>query len=130
MANSQRTLILLDGSFAVCKLPSDAAVPPWATEGNFLSITRTPGELSVVCQRSVIPEGIPRGPAWRCLGLAGQIEFSAVGVLAALVVPLAKEGMSVFAISTFDTDYLLLEEEDLGKGMDALQRHGYDIQSQ
>jgi len=111
-------------------LPSDAAVPPWATGGSFISITRTPGELSIVCQRSVIPEGIPRGPAWRCLGLAGHIEFSEVGVLAALVVPLANEGMSVFAISTFDTDYLLLEEEDLERGMDVLRRHGYDIQNQ
>lgn len=110
-----RTLCLLPGTYAVCRLESGAVVPAWATTGDFFSLTRTADELSIVCDQSVVPDDVQCERDWRCFKLAGPIPFSTVGVLASLVEPLADAGISVFAISTFDTDYLLVKEMDLAK---------------
>jgi putative acetyltransferase len=123
----QRSLLLLDGTFGVCRLASDASIPTWATAGGFLSITRTTDELSVVCRQDAVPEGILCERGWRCWRVAGTIPFSVVGVLASLTAPLAEAGISVFAISTFDTDYLLVKEQDLMAALDALRRQGYTV---
>jgi hypothetical protein len=122
-----RTLTILPDTFAVCRLDAGAAVPPWATTGSFLSITRTAEELSVVCLQSVVPEGVRCERDWRCVQLAGPIPFSTVGVLASLVQPLAKAAISVFAISTFDTDYLLVKAADLARAIDAWRRCGHAV---
>jgi hypothetical protein len=96
--------------------------------GNFFSITRTADELSVVCPQAVVPEGVECERGWRCLRVAGTVPFSAVGVLAALSAPMADAGISVFALSTFDTDYLLVKAEDLERAVDTLRRRGHSIQ--
>jgi hypothetical protein len=127
MAFHQLTLLLLDGTFAVCKLGGDASLPPWATAGNFFSITRTADELSVVCCQDAVPDGIQCERGWRCLRVVGTIPFSVVGVLASLTAPLAKAGISVFALSTFDTDYLLVKENDLAVALAVLRRQGHTI---
>jgi hypothetical protein len=103
-------------------------MPPWATAGDLFSITRTADELSVVCRQEAVPEGIPCARGWRCLRVAGTIPFSVVGVLASLTAPLAEAGVSVFAISTFDTDYLLVKAADLEWAVDVLRRRGHTIQ--
>jgi hypothetical protein len=121
--------MVLDDTFAIGRLGSDAPIPSWATAGDLVSITRTADELSVVCRQDAVPEGIPCERGWRCLRLAGTIPFSVVGVLASLTAPLAKAGISVFALSTFDTDYLLLKEEDLERAIDVLRRQGHTVQS-
>jgi putative acetyltransferase len=123
------TLLVLDDTFAICRLGSDAPIPPWATAGNLFSITRTADELSVVCPQEAIPEGLKCERDWRCLRVAGTIAFSVVGVLASLTAPLAEAGISVFALSTFDTDYLLLKEKDLERAIDVLRRQGHTVQS-
>lgn len=122
-----QTLSLLPDTFAVCKLAPSALLPTWATAGDFFSVTRTDEELSVVCLQSVVPDGVQCEQGWRCLKLAGPIPFSMVGVLASLVQPLADAGICVFAISTFDTDYLLLKEKDLARAIEALRRKGHAI---
>jgi putative acetyltransferase len=127
MLTRQLTLIVVDGTFAVCKLEPTAPMPPWATAGDLFSITRTADELSVVCRQDPVPEGIPCERGWRCLRVAGTIPFSVVGVLAWLTAPLAEAGISVFAISTFDTDYLLVKAEDLERTVDVLRRRGHTI---
>jgi hypothetical protein len=127
MAHDPLTLLPLDDIFAVCKLVPTAHVPSWATAGPFVSITRTPDELSVVCRQDAVPEGIICERGWRCLRVAGTIPFSVVGVLASLTAPLAEAGISVFAISTFDTDYLLVKAEDMERPLDILQRQGHAI---
>jgi hypothetical protein len=119
------TLLLLEGTFAVCRQTADAPVPAWATAGAFFSITRTPDELSVVCAESAVPEGIRCERGWRCLRVAGVIDFWVVGVLAGLAVPLAEAGVSVFAVSTFDTDYLMVNEKDLAAALEALRGAGH-----
>jgi hypothetical protein len=125
----QLTLIVLDGTFAICKLPADVLIPAWTTAGDFYSITRTDEELSVVCRQEAVPEGVVCERDWRCLRVAGSIPFSAVGILASLTTPLANAGISVFAVSTFDTDYLLVKEKDFDAALDALKRCGHTIKS-
>ena len=112
----------------MCRLEPGAPIPAWATAGDFFSIIRTADELSVVCRQDAVPEGIPCEWGWRCLRVAGAIPFSVVGVLASLTAPLAEAGISVFAISTFDTDYLLVKAEDLERAVDALRGQGHTIQ--
>jgi putative acetyltransferase len=121
------SLIVLDGAFAVCRFAGDASVPPWATAGDFFSITRTASELSTVCRQEPVPEGVPAERGWRCLRVAGTMPFSVVGVLASLTVPLAEAGISVFAVSTFDTDYLLIKETYLAAAVDALRQRGHAV---
>jgi hypothetical protein len=124
---SQRSLIVLPQNFAVCKLGHDAAIPSWATAGNFFSITRTADELSVVCSQDSVPEGIHSERDWRCLRVAGAMPFSIVGVVAGLTAALAEAGTSVFVVSTFDTDYLLAKQKDWTTALDVLRRQGYTI---
>jgi hypothetical protein len=122
-----RTLNLLAGRYAICRLPADVAVPPWAT-GNFVTITRTPDELSIVCSEHAVPAEVRTEAGFRCLRVAGTLAFGLVGVLASLAIPLANAGIPLFAVSTFDTDYLLLKEIDLEKAVAALRAAGYDVQ--
>ena len=114
------TLVPVDGSFVVCRLAADAPVPAWAAGGPFVSITRTATELSVVCRQEAVPEGVRCERGWRCLRVAGTLDFSLVGVLASLLNPLAEAGISVFVVSTFDTDYLLVKEDNLEAATEVL----------
>ena len=109
MQERRLQLILLPQTFAIARLPGDAAVPEWAG-GDLVSITRTAEELSIACRADDVPEGVHCERGWRCFRVAGTLDFSLIGVLAALTVPLANAGGSVFALSTFDTDYLLVRE--------------------
>ena len=122
-----RTLTLLPDTFAICRLEANAVVPSWATAGSFFSITRTAEELSIVCLQSLVPDGIRCERDWRCFKLAGPIPFTMVGVLASLVQPLAKAGISVFAVSTFDTDYNLVKSADLARTIAALRKCGHAV---
>jgi aminoglycoside 6'-N-acetyltransferase I len=122
-------LILMPGRFTVCRLGARASIPSWATEDDFFSITRTADELSIVCREGVVPDGVQCEQGWRCLRMAGPIPFSAVGVLASLTVPLAEAHIGVFTLSTFDTDYLLVKEEDLAAAIAALRQRGHTADS-
>jgi hypothetical protein len=94
------TFIVVGDTFAVCRLEPDIPIPPWATKGRFISITRTADEISVVCHQDNVPNGIPAERGWRCLRVSGTISFSVVGILESLIAPLAEARISVFAIST------------------------------
>jgi hypothetical protein len=119
------TLDLLPGTFAVCRLATDAPVPAWTAGGPLVSVTRTADELSVVCGEDAVPGDVRCEPGWRCLRLAGPIPFTAVGVLASLLVPLADAGVAVFAVSTFDTDYVLVK--DWEPAVEALRSAGHEV---
>ncbi len=121
------TLVPVPGIFAVCKLPRDAPPPPWADRGPFSSVTRTADGLSVVCRQSAVPAGVRCERGWRCLRVAGTLDFSLVGVLAALLGPLAEAGVSGFTVSTFDTDYLLVKGRDFLRAQEALRRAGHTV---
>ncbi len=128
MERRSLTIMVLEGTFAVCRLGADEHVPAWASAGEFYSITRTQKELSVVCAEEWVPEGVKCERGWRCMRVAETIEFSVLGVLASLAVPLAEAGVSIFAVSTFDTDYLLVKAEDLARSVEALRSAGHVVQ--
>lgn len=121
-------LLGVAGTFAVCKLPVDAAIPPWATAGNLFSIARTADELSVVCPEEWVPEGVVCERGWRCLRVDGSMPFTLVGVLASLTKPVAEAGIGVFAFSTFDTDYLLVKRDDFPRAIAALRAAGHHFE--
>jgi GNAT superfamily N-acetyltransferase len=123
----QLTVVPLDGTFAVCRLARDVPLPAWATGGSFVSITRTADELSVVCREEAVPEGVRCERGWRCLRVAGTLDFSLVGILSSLLVPLAEAGVSVFAVSTFDTDYLFLKGQDCPLAVEVLREAGHAL---
>lgn len=127
MAGHKLPLVLLDGNFAVSRLEPGSTIPASVMEGNFFSITQTADEISIVCPQDAVPEGFVCERGWRCLRVVGTMPFSAVGVLASLTAPLAEARISVLAISTFDTDYLLVKERHLAEALEALQRHGHAV---
>jgi len=124
----KKKLLLWSETLSICRLGGDAPIPEWALTGGFSSITRTAQELSVVCPQDQVPPGIQKRDGWKALQVEGPLDFSLTGVLASLTEPLAKEGISVFAISTYDTDYLLVREEQLKGAIQALRGEGYEIE--
>jgi hypothetical protein len=119
-------LELLAGTFAVCRLDPAAPPPPWAA-GSFVSLTRTDAELSVVCPAEGVPAGVAAEGGWRALRVRGPLGFGMTGVLASLASPLASTGVSIFVVSTYDTDYLLVQERDLDRARHALVRAGHAL---
>src|SRR5271170_7736714 len=101
----------LPGTYAICRLPPDAPLPAWAERGTFTSITRTAEELSIVCPLESVPAEHRTGIRWCCFQLVGPFAFSQVGILASFLTPLAASGIPIFAISTYDTDHVLVSEE-------------------
>ena len=121
------SLILLPDLYAICKMEPTAIIPAWTSSEAFVSITRTIEELSIVCAEKIVPEEVKCARSWRCLRVAGTMDFSVVGILASLVAPLAAAQIGVFTISTFDTDYLLLREKDFANALDVLRQTGHSI---
>ncbi|MHC5114160.1 MAG: ACT domain-containing protein [Planctomycetota bacterium] len=122
-------LTVLPGRYAVCRLEAAAPRPAWADDATsaFASVTRTADELSIVCDERVVPDGTPAQRGWRCLAVAGPLAFEEVGILAGLSGALADAGVSLFAVSTFDTDYLLIREPDVAAAVGALETAGHDV---
>jgi hypothetical protein len=122
------TIALLPGDFIVCRLPAEAPFPVWARGENFLALIRTADELSVVCEETdELPDDVRVEGDWRALKVRGPLDFSLVGVLAELAGTLAQAGVSIFALSTFDTDYLLVKSADLSAACAALKQAGHQI---
>ena len=127
-AARQLNFSLLPRLFSVVRLPPDAPIPFWATEAPFFSITRTHEELSLVAEESLVPAEVKSQPGWSLLKLEGPIPFSETGILSSVLAPLASCGVSIFAISTFDTDYLLVPSVSLEAAIAALEQSGHKIQ--
>jgi hypothetical protein len=115
------TLTRIHGVFAVARLPPDAPIPAWAT-GPLTSITRTADELSIVCDDAAVPDGVYAWRDFAALRVVGTIDFGVVGLLATLTRALAEAGVSVFVVSSFDTDYLFLRTPDFARACAALSR--------
>jgi uncharacterized protein len=126
-SNRRFDLTVLPGSFAMVRLAADAPLPPWAAQGGFFSVTRTSDELSVVCLADRVPSGVATETGWRALKVKGPFALSEIGVLATLAAPLALAKVSLFAISTFDTDYLLVSGKQLNAAIAALKGAGHRI---
>ena len=116
----------LRDTFAIVRMPPSEELPRWPA-GEFVSITRTAEELSIVCKESAVPVGAHADRGWECLKLEGPIPLSTVGVASVFTALLAKAGVSVFLISTFDTDYLLVKGDALDRATDALRSGGHSV---
>lgn len=121
------TLQVLPLTLAICRLPVESPLPAWALASELFSVTRTASELSVVCEVGRVPDGILREQPWRVLQVQGPLDFSLTGVMAALAGTLAEAGISLFAISTYDTDYVLVRAGQLDAAVDALRSAGHKI---
>ncbi|HMH08741.1 MAG TPA: ACT domain-containing protein [Terriglobales bacterium] len=115
----------LSESFAICRLPSDAPLPQLAATSSLASITRTGDELSLVCPVDQAPVNAKVEGPWICFQVQGPFPFAQTGVLASFIGPLAEHGVPIFAISTFDTDYVLVKAEHAAKARHALQVAGH-----
>jgi uncharacterized protein len=114
-----------DWRLAVCRLGPEETEPDWARTSGWLSITRTPDELSIVCEESCVPEGIRHQAGWRVLMLEGPFDFGLTGILASMLKPLAESQVPIFAISTFDTDWVLVPGDKLEAAVQALRAAGH-----
>lgn len=124
----------LPGPYAVVRLAPDAPIPAWAslsdsTEGDFISVTRTADELSIVCPAADVPPDVHSPHRWICLKLEGPFPFSLTGVLLSFIEPLSTNDIPIFAISTYDTDYVLIQEEFGRPALGLLQKAGHELVS-
>ena len=127
MANHKLTLSVLEGNYAICKLSPEDPVPARVERSAFWSVTRTREELSIVCGEREVPDAAKCDKGWRCMKVHGPLDFSLTGVLASLAGPLAEAGISLFTISTYDTDDLFVKEERLEQARLLLTQCGHEV---
>ena len=122
-------LIEMDGTYSIVRYPADEEIPLWILgQKGFCSITKTEEELSILCETKVIQgESINQESSWKCLKVKGPLDFSLTGVLSSIASPLAREGISIFAVSTFDTDYILVKDEKFAQAKDVLRRARFRV---
>lgn len=117
-------VLLLD--LSICRLAPQAKIPDWALAStHFFNICRTSDELSIVAETQYCPEGLTCEADWKALKVEGILDFSLTGILAALTAPLAQENISLFAVSTYNTDYLLVKKENLLRAKEILIKAGH-----
>jgi hypothetical protein len=121
-------LSVLPDRLAICKLPPDSPIPSWASRGDFYSITKTADELSLITPDRDIPPDITCDHDWRALKVEGPLDFSLSGVLESVAHPLADASISIFAIATFNTDYVLVKSINLERATNALRAAGHAIE--
>jgi hypothetical protein len=122
-------LTVLDHTFAVCRLAPSAVVPEWAWTGEVACVTRTRDELSIVCRDDLVPGDVLREPGWRCLRVRGPLPFTLTGVFARIAQPLADAGISLFAVMTYDTDYVMVKDDVLPAAVHALMAAGHTVEA-
>ncbi len=118
-------LDVLPGTYAIARLAPSEPVPAWAHDGTLCATVMTANELTVVCPAASVPDGVRSEQPFRALAVRGPLDFALTGILASLAQPLADAGVSLFALSTFDTDVLLVRERDVPAASAALQAAGH-----
>ena len=119
--------ILLPNTFAIVRMAATESTPRWAKGGPLVSITRTESELSIVCREALVPAGTHADRGWQSLRVEGAMPLTMVGVAAEFTKILAKAGISVFIIATFDTDYILIKGDRVTAAIDALRSAGHNV---
>lgn len=121
-------LTLLKGRYTYCRLNPTEKVPNWAyADKTFCSISYTKDELSIACQETVVPSDIKQDNGWRVFKVAGPLDMGLIGILASLTAPLAKAEVSIMAVSTFETDYLMVKEVKVETALKALRSAGHTV---
>jgi hypothetical protein len=122
------TFVILRQTFAICRLDKDAPVPHWAFQGGLFSITQTKDELSIVCPQVNVPRGVICNQGWSCLKVKGPLDLSSTGIISSIASTLEMKNISLFSISTYDTDYVMVKEKDLEGAIFALTEAGHRIE--
>lgn len=120
----QIALTIIDGSFSIHRLSSDAAIPADVLQQTFFAVLRSDTELSLVCSSSVPVESQRVSTGWACLKVAGPLDFNLTGIIAAISSALSAASVPVFIVSSFDTDYVLVRHTDLDQAVAALRAGG------
>ncbi len=121
------TLTVFPDRYGISRLDAKADVPQWSNKGQFISVSRTPDELSVVCLEANVPAGITCEPGWRVLKCEGPLDYALTGIVASIAEPLADAGIPIFPIATHDTDYILVKDTHLEKAIHALTSYGHAV---
>lgn len=114
------------GRFALCQLPAGTPAPEWAFAGGFHSVTVTPEEVSIICAQSSVSEGVKTQRGYVLLEIEGPFDFNAIGILRSFLTPLAQAQIPIFAVSTYNTDFVLVHEEFEQRALEALKQAGYE----
>lgn len=117
----------IPGAFAISRLPGGSPVPAWSLQGAFFSVASTFDEVSIVCLAAQVPSETQHDGGWACFKLLGPFPFDLTGVLASFIQPLSDRGIPIFAISTFDTDYVLVKEDSVAAALIALKDSGHEL---
>lgn len=122
------TLHLLPESFVICRLSPSSSLPSWAFDGPFVSITKTGDELSIITiDDHRLPKDVQCERNWKCFKLQGPFPFDMTGILTSVLNPLGKADIGILAVSTFDTDYVLVKESNLQIAIDVLKQNGHSV---
>jgi len=121
------TLTTFPNLFAVCRLDPNGFIPHWALLGDFVSLTRTSTELSIICPQENVPEDALAERGWRYIKVEGRFDFSIAGVHASVSLPLAEANISTIAVATYDTDHVFIKEEELEYAVQVLMQAGHTV---
>lgn len=120
-------LKFLDSTYAICKLPSNAQFPAWVKENDILGLIRTPHELTIICPERDVPAGIKNVSGWFAFYIDEVLDFELVGVLSSILYPLADAGITIYTLSTYTTDYILIRRDKLTLTGQVLRDAGFQV---
>jgi hypothetical protein len=112
---------------AICQPEPGSEVEEWSDGTGIFSVMRTDDEVTIVCSVDLVPEGVKCSKGWKCIRVVGQFDFSEVGILSQLALPLAGANVPIFVMSTYATDYVLVRKQDLHRATEALRVAGHDM---
>lgn len=121
------TLKHVPGTFAICRLAAGTPLPHWFHPGGFSSVSWTDAEVSITCDESQVPDDVQCDRGWQCLMLQGPFAFDQTGILLQILAPLASAKIGIFAVSTFDTDYVLVKDQHFEATRRALIESGHTL---
>ena len=121
-------LSVLSETLTIHKLSADFLIPEEILKSNYYSVSKTENELSVVCSELIEVQSVQNSKGWKCIKVKGPLDFNLTGILAGISDILAQANISIFAISTFDTDYILVRSQDLSSARNKLRKAGYKFE--
>jgi hypothetical protein len=122
------TFQLLSGEYSLCRLAPEQTIPDWIYASPFFSISKTPNELSIVCESQFVPGKVKQNGQWRLLKILEVLDLSLTGITAQFSTALADAGVNICVIATYDTDYVMVKEEKLSTAIKALENAGFTVQ--
>ena len=125
---SQLRFVVLPGTYSLCRLSPSEKIPAWIFNSSFYTISKTPDELSVVCESEFVPADIKKDSGWKLLRIDAVLDLSLTGITAKFSVPLAGAGVNLCVIATFDTDYVMVKEEKISIAREVLNNAGFIVE--